>query len=356
MHHPRAHGNHSSFQTMSSLMTNIRKISLQEGSSAIGRLLLQLGQAADSTLDAETLAELDKQAAVAACQALDANADADAADVDGKKGGDETPASQGNPEEEAPAPGGDANADASSTKEAGGVHEEESTATTVELSADASQHGDIGSNNSSSHHPQPQAGGDPPSSTTTAAAASSSLMHASSSIHSTTSSHNAAAPSPTTTTSSSPRFHGAPSPLPRSARSSREASLVLPGGILSASTSAAATATATAATQQKEPEPSSSSGARAPAAGTDSSAEKPAPAAAGAGEGPVTVVLQGFDSEDDDKVVVCESKALAHLFTRIRDRKTPPPSFRFYASRMVRILAEEVGWLGCCIQACRPGL
>lgn len=308
-------------QGMSSLMTNIRKISLQEGPSAIGRLLLQLGQAADSTLDAETLAELDKQAAVAACQALDA------ADGDGGEG--EEPGDEGNPEEP-PASSGDA--EASSTKEEGGVREESSTATTVELSADCSQHGgDIGSNNSSSHHPQ-AGGGDP-----TSTSAPPSLMHASSSVHSTTSSHAAAAaaaaPSPTTSSSSlfGPRHNGAPSPLPRSARSSREASLVFSGGILSAPA---------AATQPKEPEPPSSSGA-APtppaAAPRDLPAENPS-----ASEGPVTVVLQGFDSEDDDKLVVCESKALAHLFTRIRNRETPPHAFRFYASRMMRILAEEV--------------
>ena len=308
---------------MSSLMTNIRKISLTEGSSAIGRLLLQLGQAADSTLDAETLAELDKQAAVAACQALDA-ADGNG-DEDGGDEGDKAPAAEGNPEEEAPAPGGDgdADADAGSTKEEGGVHEEDSTATTVELSADASGHGDFGSNNSSSHH-QPQPGADP--SSTGTAIASTSLMHASSSIHSTTSSHNAAAASPSIT--SSPRFHGAPSPLPRSARSSREASLVFPGGILSAPTAPA--------TPAKETEPAPFS--EAPAEQTNASA------AASASEGPVKVVLQGFDSEPDDKVVVCESKALAHLFTRIRNRETPPPAFRFYASRMMRILAEEVSW------------
>ena len=304
---------------MSSLMTNIRKISLQEGSSAIGRLLLQLGQAADSTLDAETLAELDKQAAVAACQALDA-ADGDGdGDSDSEDAGSEAPpppSSEGNPEEEAPAPGGgDASGDASgTTKEDGVVHEEDSTATTVELSADASNHGDFGSNSGSHHLKQP-------SPSITANASSSSLMHASSSIHSTTSSHNAAvARSPST--SSSPRFHGAPSPLPRSARSSREASLVLPGGILSA------TAAAATAAQSKEP-----------ATEADSSAEKPA---ASSSEGPVTVVLQGLDSQEDEKVVVCESKALAHLFTRIRNRDTPPHAFRFYASRMMRILAEEV--------------
>lgn len=311
---------------MSSLMTNIRKISLQEGSSAIGRLLLQLGQAADSTLDAETLAELDKQAAVAACQALDA-ADGEG-EGDGEEVGDEAQsASEGNnPEEKAPAPGGETSADASGAdKEGGGVQEEDSTATTVELSADASNHSDFGSNNSSSHHfQQPSRAGGDPTPNTTAANASSSLMHASSSIHSTTSSHNTAAASPSA--SASPRYHGAPSPLPRSARSSREASLVLPGGILSAPGAVSA-----AATQPKEPEPE-------PATGTDSSADKPA----GASEGPVTVVLQGFDAEGDEKVVVCESKALAHLFTRIRNRETPPHAFRFYASRMMRILAEEV--------------
>eukprot|EP00903_Cladosiphon_okamuranus_P014518 g13466.t1 len=305
---------------MSSLMTNIRKISLQEGSSAIGRLLLQLGQAADSTLDAETLAELDKQAAVAACRALDA-ADGQG-DGDGKEAGGEAPTGpeDNNPEEEAPAPDREASADANgAAKEDGGVHEEDSTATTVELSAD----GDFGSNTSSSHHlqqPPPQAsgGGDP---TPNATASSSSLMHASSSIHSTTSSNNTAAASPST---SSPRYHGAPSPRPLSARSSREASLVLPGGILSAA--------GAAATQPKDQEPEPE-----PAGGTHSSAVKPA----GGGDGPVTVVLQGFDAEEDEKVVVCASKALAHLFTRIRNRDTPPHVFRFYASRMMRILAEE---------------
>lgn len=35
------------------------------------------------------------------------------------------------------------------------------------------------------------------------------------------------------------------------------------------------------------------------------------------------------------------SKALQHLFTKIRDRNTNPTEFRLYASRLMRILAEE---------------
>lgn len=290
---------------MSSLITNIRKASapLTESSAHLGRLLLQLGQAADSTLDAETLAELDKQATLAACQAIEA--------ANAKK------AAAGEKPEEVSAADGDGTGTETDTGTAGGaaaaeegpaeggIHEESSTATTVELfSADSSRHAattaaaDIGSNNSSSHHPrQPSTPADDPAAAPAAAAIPTSsstttprsLMQASS-FHSTTSSH--AAPSPSSSLHGPQNAGaGAPSTLP----SDPEAAPATPG------------------------------------AERKSSADMP-----------VTVVLQGFDTEGDDKLVVCESRAVAHLFTRIRNRDTPPQTFRFYASRMMRILAEEV--------------
>ncbi|CBN75727.1 conserved unknown protein [Ectocarpus siliculosus] len=145
-----------------------------------------------------------------------------------------------------------------------------------------------------------------------------------SSVHSTNSSSHAVASS----SSSSSRHGGAPSPLPRSARSSREASLVFPGGILSAPA-------------RKEEQPAAA--AAAGGGGEEEEEEEETPVAKlAAADGPVKVMLQGFALQaDDDKLVVCESKALAHLFTRIRNRDTPPPVFRFYATRMMRILAEE---------------
>ena len=44
---------------------------------------------------------------------------------------------------------------------------------------------------------------------------------------------------------------------------------------------------------------------------------------------------------DDDCVLVLQSRALSHLFTKIRDRETAPSDFAHYASRIMRLLAEE---------------
>jgi len=44
---------------------------------------------------------------------------------------------------------------------------------------------------------------------------------------------------------------------------------------------------------------------------------------------------------DEGGVVVLESRALKHLFTKIRDETTSPAEFAFFASRIMRILAEE---------------
>ncbi|CAM9370603.1 unnamed protein product [Ectocarpus sp. 4 AP-2014] len=307
---------------MSNLMSNIRKASLplQESSAQLGRLLLQLGQAADSQLDAETLAELDKQASFAACQELEKAAAAAAAAA--PEGGE----AEESTEEEDSTAVEEAGADERKKDECV-ANEESSTATTVELSADSSHHEDACSSSSSSGHvPQQQAGGSDSSATPGGADASSSssLMRASS-VHSTNSSSHAVASS----SSSSSRHGGAPSPLPRSARSSREASLVFPGGILSAPVRKE---------EQPPPPPAGGGGEE-----EEEEEEEEAPAAKpAAADGPVKVMLQGFALQaDDDKLVVCESKALAHLFTRIRNRDTPPPVFRFYATRMMRILAEE---------------
>lgn len=46
--------------------------------------------------------------------------------------------------------------------------------------------------------------------------------------------------------------------------------------------------------------------------------------------------------EESGKFVVCTSRALPHLFTRMRDRNTPPQRFKFFAKRMMTILVEEV--------------
>ncbi|CAM9240975.1 unnamed protein product [Ectocarpus sp. 13 AM-2016] len=307
---------------MSNLMSNIRKASLplQESSAQLGRLLLQLGQAADSQLDAETLAELDKQASVAACHELEKAAAAAAAAA--PEGGE----AEESTEEEDSTAVEEVGADERNKDECV-ANEESSTATTVELSADSSHHEDAGSSsNSSGHVPQQQAGGSDSSATPGGADASSSssLMRASS-VHSTNSSSHAVVSS----SSSSSRHGGAPSPLPRSARSSREASLVFPGGILSAPVRK----------EEQPPPPAAGGGSE----GEEVDEEEEAPAAKpAAADGPVKVMLQGFALQaDDDKLVVCESKALAHLFTRIRNRDTPPPVFRFYATRMMRILAEE---------------
>lgn len=48
------------------------------------------------------------------------------------------------------------------------------------------------------------------------------------------------------------------------------------------------------------------------------------------------------NEEEIQKLVVCSSRALPHLFTRIRDRNTAPQRFKFFAKRMMAILAEEV--------------
>ncbi|CAM9723628.1 unnamed protein product [Scytosiphon promiscuus] len=331
---------------MSNLITNIRKASLplQESSAQLGRLLLQLGYAADSQLDAETLAELDKQASVAACQALEAAAAAEAAGADnnGEAAGD-APKPEGEKSDEAAAEaavsavpadasgGGNAEDGGEEVEKERGVREESSTTTTGQLSADSSHFEDPSSNNSSSHHhnhslhPDSSHKGDngDPAATATAGggAPSSSLMHALSSVHSAGSSPRGPMGPPSASPSSR---HGAPAgapsplPRPRSARSSREPSLHLPGGILAAAKESPASA-----------------------AVDGGSAASAAPARKQSTDGPVTVVLSGFDMEGDDKLVVCESRALAHLFTRIRNRDTPPQAFRFYAGRMMRILAEE---------------
>ena len=41
-------------------------------------------------------------------------------------------------------------------------------------------------------------------------------------------------------------------------------------------------------------------------------------------------------------VEVIQSRALKHLFTKIRDENTSSKDFSFYALRIMRILAEEV--------------
>lgn len=330
--------------TMSNLITNIRKASLplQESSAQLGRLLLQLGYAADSQLDAETLAELDKQASVAACQALEAAAKAEAAGA-GMGEAEAGDAPEGESSEPAAATAEAAAADAADAggaeEEGGGeddakergAREESSAATTGQLSADSSSHPeDLGSNNSSSQHhnhslhPESshqaaETGGD--AAAAAGGAPSSSLMHALSSVHSTGSSPRGG-PAGAPAASPSSRHGapaGAPSPVPRfrSARSSREPSLHLPGGIVAAAKESPPSVVAVEEVAAEAPRKSSS-------------------------DGPVTVVFSGFDTEGDDKIVVCESRALAHLFTRIRNRDTPPQAFRFYASRMMRILAEEV--------------
>lgn len=67
-------------------------------------------------------------------------------------------------------------------------------------------------------------------------------------------------------------------------------------------------------------------------------ARSPSPA-----RGTTVLFFPGMGGETgSEKLVVCESRALPHLFTRLRDRKTPSHSFNFYAKRMMRILAEEV--------------
>lgn len=73
--------------------------------------------------------------------------------------------------------------------------------------------------------------------------------------------------------------------------------------------------------------------------------EPPSPAATLKPTSETSAVWPGFGGGvDSDKLIICESRALAHLFTRIRNRNTPTQSFKFYASRMMRILAEEVSW------------
>jgi uracil phosphoribosyltransferase len=46
--------------------------------------------------------------------------------------------------------------------------------------------------------------------------------------------------------------------------------------------------------------------------------------------------------EASEGVVVLQSRALKHLFTTVRDEKTSSADFAFCASRIMRILAEEV--------------
>jgi uracil phosphoribosyltransferase len=49
-------------------------------------------------------------------------------------------------------------------------------------------------------------------------------------------------------------------------------------------------------------------------------------------------IMASFGSQ----VLVLESRALKHLFTKIRDENTSSADFAFYSSRIMRILAEEV--------------
>eukprot|EP00904_Undaria_pinnatifida_P013903 jgi/Undpi1/9643/HiC_scaffold_27.g12099.m1 len=214
---------------MSNLMTNIRRVSLplQESSQHLGRLLLALGQAADSTLDAESLAALDKSAAAAAA----------AAAAPGNK--TTTPGSiEGEEEDPKTAP---------PSRLEGAQGQEEAFAPASEP-ADSRE--------------------------ARTSAASSSSFHGRARTPSSTSAHAAAAES--------------------------------------SADSAAAPARPTSPKVPRKPSP-----------------ERP-------------VAWRGFGSQaDDDKLVVCESKALAHLFTRVRNRETPSRSFNFYARRMARILAEE---------------
>lgn len=76
-------------------------------------------------------------------------------------------------------------------------------------------------------------------------------------------------------------------------------------------------------------------------------ARSPSPA-----RGTTVLFFPGMGGETgSEKLVVCESRALPHLFTRLRDRKTPSHSFNFYAKRMMRILAEEGI---ACLESSRP--
>jgi uracil phosphoribosyltransferase len=45
---------------------------------------------------------------------------------------------------------------------------------------------------------------------------------------------------------------------------------------------------------------------------------------------------------NNPQVTMVESRALKHLFTKIRDENTSSQDFVMYSSRIMRILAEEV--------------
>lgn len=292
---------------MSNLMTNIRRVSLplQESSQHLGRLLLALGQAADSTLDAESLAALDKSAAAAAAATSSGDIKSAASSTAPAAAGEEDPQTappsrlegeQGQEESFAPAAESAESGEACSTTASmtelldnPSNHGRPSPALTAAAGVSAST-GDSSSNSGNLNKSTPSF--NPSSSSTTPL-----VRASSSSVHS---------------ASSSSSFHG----RTRASSSSASASVHTP--------------------QQQRPAaaestPPDSAGATA----ARPSPRKPSP------ERPVA--WRGFGSEEDDgKLVVCESKALAHLFTRVRNRETPSRSFNFYARRMARILAEEV--------------
>lgn len=295
---------------MSNLMTNIRRVSLplQESSQHLGRLLLALGQAADSTLDAESLAALDKSAAAAAAATSSGDSKAAASSTAPAAAGEEDP--QTAPPSRLEGEQGQEESFAPAAESAESGQARTTTVSMTELLDNPSNHGR------------------PPSATSTAAAAASGDNTSSSNLNKTTPSSF----SPTTplarassssvhSASSSSSFHG----RTRASSSSASASANTPQQQRPAA-SAAATAESTP--------PDSAGSAAGDASAARSPPRKPSP------ERPVA--WRGFGSEeDDDKLVVCESKALAHLFTRVRNRETPSPSFNFYARRMARILAEE---------------
>lgn len=274
-------------------MTNIRRVSLplQESSQHLGRLLLSLGAAADATaLDAEALASLEKTAAEAAA----------ATPPPGEPTVDQQlPSSSSTPRD------GRLASDAADTLATNKETRSGSVCTTASVteSGDPSLHDASAGSAQAASSPGPATmPGDnsnddrkPSATGASSSSSSSSLMHASSpSIHSASSSHGRG--------TFSLSAHGKPPPV--LSHDAAQASSPAPASML--------------------PTPASPEVPRKP------SPERP-------------VAWRGFGGEaDSDKLVICESRALAHLFTRIRNRDTPPQRFNFYAKRMMRILAEEV--------------
>ena len=283
---------------MSRLMTNLRKASLplQESSRHLGSLLLSLGQAADATLDAEALAALEKSAeeAVAASAAKGKSSTASLS-------------AKGESDEQQKAPReGDLASDG--TERTGKLRS--ASTSTVDLdpslhgTSDAPQHtGSGGGNDESSKDMNNGTAGPSPSS----------LMHATSpSVHSVSSSRGGRL--------ASFSAHGGQEQQP---------SRLPPPAVAATGDASGAPAAHPAGAQVEPPSPADPR-------------KRPSP------ETPLK--WPGFgEVADSDKLVICESRALAHLFTRIRNRNTPSGSFRFYASRMMRILAEEVGSYSCSV-------